>query len=98
MICMCLMDYVDPAAAARVRPAHRAYMHRLIAEGRVVCAGSFPPDHDGGLFLYDVSSLEEAQRLVDEDPYLREGAVRTYKLRRYEVHGGDFARLRVEGA
>jgi uncharacterized protein YciI len=95
MIYMCVMDYGDLAAIARVRPEHRAYMHQLIGEGRVICAGSFVPEDDGGLFLYDAATLEDAQRLVDEDPYIRAGAIRSYKLRAYDVHGADPTRLHV---
>jgi uncharacterized protein YciI len=97
MTFMCVMDYGDPTAVARARPEHRAYMHRLIGEGRVICAGSFTPQDDGGLFLYDVATLEEAQRLVDEDPYILSGAILGHKLRAYEVHGANPGRLRVDG-
>lgn len=96
MIFMCVMDYRDPEVTKRTRPAHRSYMFRLIDEGGVVSAGSFLPGDDGGLFLYDAPSLADAQRLVDQDPYVREGAVRSYQLRRYEVHGANPALLEVD--
>lgn len=86
----CVMTYpTDRAKVERARPAHRRYLMRLLEEGRVVSAGSFVPEDDGGLFLYRARSLEEAQALVDEDPYLVEGVIRHYVLRRYEIHGAN---------
>ena len=97
MIFMCIMDYGDKDAVARVRPKHQAYMHRLIAEGRVISAGAFVPDDDGGLFLYDAASLEEAQGLVNDDPYILAGVIHGHRLREYEIHGVNPALLRVTG-
>jgi uncharacterized protein YciI len=97
MIFMCIMDYGDKDAVARVRPKHQAYMHRLISEGRVVSAGAFVPDDDGGLFLYDAATLEAAQTLVSGDPYILAGVIRWHKLREYEIHGVNPALLRVTG-
>ena len=77
---------------------HREYMHRLIEAGKAIAAGSFMPDDDGGLFLYEASNLDEARRLVESDPYVREGAVIGYRLREYEIHGANAALLRVTGA
>lgn len=95
MIYMCLMDYADRDAIAAVRPEHRLYLQRLFEEGRVVAAGSFLPNDDGGLFLYEASSLEEAQQMVDDDPYLRAGVIRSHRLAEYEIHGINPALLRV---
>jgi uncharacterized protein YciI len=97
MIFMCIMDYGDKDAVARVRPKHQAYMHRLIAEGKVISAGGFVSDDDGGLFLYDAPSLEAAQALVSDDPYILAGVIRGHKLREYEIHGVNPALLRVTG-
>jgi uncharacterized protein YciI len=39
--------------------------------------------------------LEEAQRLVDNDPYMRSGVIRSHRLTQYEIHGCNPALLRV---
>ena len=97
MIFMCLMDYAEPATVAQVRPEHRQYMFSLIRADKVIVAGSFRPDDDGGLFLYEAQSLDEARRLVNDDPYVKRGAIRSYRLREYETHGVNAALLRVTG-
>ena len=94
MIYMCIMDYPNSGAIAVVRPEHRNYMRGLFKEGKVAAAGSFLPNDDGGLFLYEADSLEEAQRFVDDDPYLRSGVVRSYRLTQYEIHGSNPELLR----
>jgi uncharacterized protein len=89
MIFVCIMDYVDLEKVAQVRPRHRAYMNKLIADGKVIAAGSFVPDDDGGLFLYEAPSLEAANLMVAGDPYIKEGAIAKHRLREYEIHGAN---------
>jgi hypothetical protein len=95
MIFVCIMDYVDAATIAQVRPRHRAYMNELIAQGKVIAAGSFVPDGEGGLFLYEAPSVEAAERMVAADPYIKEGAISNYRLREYEIHGANARLLRA---
>ena len=98
MIYMCLMDYCeDRNRIAAVRPHHQAYLFALIDQGKLISGGSFLPDSDGGLFLYEAGTLHDAERLVQDDPYIREGLIATYKLREYEVHGINRDLLRVTG-
>jgi uncharacterized protein YciI len=97
MIFMCVMEYGDRDAILRTRPKHQAYMHRLIGEGKVISAGSLIPEDDGGLFLYEAATLEEAQRFLDDDPYILEGVTRSHRLREYQIHGANPALLRVTG-
>jgi uncharacterized protein YciI len=95
MIYVCIMDYGDKADIERVRPRHQAYQFKLIDEGTVIAAGSLLQPDDGGLFLYETPSLEVAQRLVDNDPYIREGCIPRYRLRKYEIHGANASLLRA---
>ncbi len=61
MIYMCIMDYSDDKELLeQVRPPHRKYLRDLMAVGKVLSAGSFLPKDDGGLFLYEAGSYEEA--------------------------------------
>jgi uncharacterized protein YciI len=97
MIFVCIMEYVGGNLIAQVRPKHRAYMHDLIAEGKVIAAGSFAPDGEGGLFLYEAPDREAADRMVAEDPYVKGGAILKYRLWEYEIHGANASLLRVTG-
>ena len=98
MIYMCVMDYCEDRSRIKaVRPRHQNYLFGLIDQGKMIAAGSFIPEDDGGLFLYEAVTLQDAERLVQEDPYIREGLITAYKLREYEVHGINRDLLRVTG-
>ena len=99
MIFMCLMNYSDEHdRIIAVRAHHQSYLTRLVDERKIISAGSFIPEDDGGLFLYEADSLEEAEGLVNDDPFVREGLIVSWKLREYEVHGINQDLLRVTGA
>ncbi|MBE3597437.1 MAG: hypothetical protein IMX02_01035 [Limnochordaceae bacterium] len=70
-----LLWIVDAEANARLRPAHLEYVGRLYREGKVVLAGPFA-DGRGGMVIYRVASMDEAQRLVLDDPVVQGGARR----------------------
>ena len=98
MIYMCLMNYSEQRdRILSVRPRHQAYLTGLIGQGKVISAGSFIPEDDGGLFLYEAATLQDAERLVKDDPYIQEGLIADHKLREYEVHGINRELLRVTG-
>ncbi|WP_429301105.1 YciI family protein [Paraburkholderia sp. GAS199] len=95
---MCMMEYpADKRDLVRVRPGHRVYLLGLVADGRAIATGSFVPDDDGGLFIYEAASLHDAQSLVDHDPYIIEKVVTRYMLREFEVHAVNPRLLRVTG-
>lgn len=50
---------------------HMANIHRLAEQRKLVIAGPFAHPHDAswrGIFVLDVSSIDEARQLVDTDP------------------------------
>ena len=74
----------DPTVVTQVRPTHRRYTAQLTAAGKLVAGGPFA-DGSGGLFIYEVASLEEAQAIVAADPYQTEGAFAHTELKAWEV-------------
>lgn len=77
-------DGPDGAAKRRVhRPAHLERIAALDAQGRVVLAGPLT-DQTGSLIVIEVDSAEEAQRIVQEDPYTIHGI-----FERVEIHPFD---------
>lgn len=94
MIYACTMEYGAPETMAKVRPQHRSYLAALRHDGHVIAAGSFA-EGDGALFLYEAESLEAARVFVEEDPFVKEHAIVSYKLRQYDIHGVTPALLRV---
>lgn len=74
-------DAPDGAAKRQVhRPAHLEKMAALDAQGRVVLAGPLT-DQTGSLIVIEAATAEEAERIVQEDPYTIHGV-----FERVEIH------------
>lgn len=54
---------------------HMANIQRLAGEGKLALAGPFGKNDRTyrGLFIFNVTSIEEAQKLVDTDPVIKSG-------------------------
>ncbi len=63
----------EPVSRQPLAP-HAAYVERLLGEGRLVLAGPFLDDA-GGLAVIEAESLEEARRVLAEDPALASGVM-----------------------
>ncbi len=50
----------------------KAYLAHLQRAGEILVSGPLA-DHSAGLVIYDVQSLKEAERLVEEQPMVRAG-------------------------
>jgi uncharacterized protein len=61
------------------RQQHLDFLERTLAEGRIFARGRFP-DGSGGLTIFEAETLEDAQKLAEADPYVREGG------RHLEIH------------
>ena len=74
-------DGPDAQAKRKIhRAAHLANLESLNFVGRVILAGPFT-DQSGSLIVIEADCLEEAQRIVQEDPYTIHGI-----FQRVEVH------------
>lgn len=64
----------DSATAADLQKAHMANINRMAEEGKLVMAGPF---EDGGelrgIYIFNVTSVEEAQALTATDPAVQAG-------------------------
>jgi len=67
-----------------LRPAHREYVTRLLADGRLVACGPFA-DGSGALFIYEAASLAAAEEIVAADPYQIGGAFAQCRLSPWEI-------------
>ncbi len=74
----------DERAVSSIRPQHREYMSRLLADGKLVTGGPFA-DGSGALFIYETDSLQAATAIIAGDPYLTHGALASYELRSWET-------------
>jgi len=50
--------------------AHESFIDELVERGTIVMGGPFS-DHTGAILLLDGVSPEEARRLVDQDPFVK---------------------------
>jgi uncharacterized protein YciI len=90
------VEYGERAKILALRPAHQRYMFDLLDRGKAVAAGSFPDDV-GGLYLYEVETQDAAESLMREDPYFIGGAIASYRIMLWEIHGANPSLLRVTG-
>jgi uncharacterized protein len=70
----------DKTKVTANRPAHRQYLSGLRERGQLVASGPFT-DESGALIIYEAASLEEAEKLLKEDPFCKNGVFLTHKMR-----------------
>ena len=71
----------ETAETKKLQEAHMANIQRMGAEGKLVIAGPFTDGGElRGLYVFRVSSAEEAKALVESDPAVKAGRLR------FELH------------
>ena|SRR5712691_7017431 len=92
-----VIDYTqDGAKIAEFRPIHRQYLAGLKERGQLAVCGPFTDD-SGGLIIYEAASREEAEKLLQGDPFHKNGIFLNYQLRPWNPVIGNldlFAHLR----
>ena len=64
----------DSTTAAELQRAHMQNIQRMADEGKLVLAGPFMDDGPiRGLYIFDVDSIEEAEKLTETDPAIQQG-------------------------
>ncbi|MEZ4930788.1 MAG: YciI family protein [Saprospiraceae bacterium] len=65
-----------PAQAAELQKAHLENIGRLAEEGKLVLAGPFMDDGKmRGIYIFNVTTVEEAQELTATDPAIQAGSL-----------------------
>jgi uncharacterized protein YciI len=66
----------DAAAEAALQNAHLKNILRLAAEGKLIVAGPFLDNQDiKGIFIFNVSTVDEAKKLAESDPAVKAGSL-----------------------
>ncbi len=66
----------DSTARMELLKAHLKNISKLAAEGKLVVAGPFLDDQPiKGIFIFNVTSLEEAKQLTETDPAIKAGTL-----------------------
>jgi uncharacterized protein YciI len=82
----------DKEKVQSVRPTHRQYLAELIARGKLAVSGPFTDDW-GALIVYEADSAEEAEQLLQGDPFHANGIFVRYVIRPWNpvlFNGGAF--------
>jgi len=85
-----LYDVVDGYVERRApfRAEHLALARRFQAEGKLLLAGAFDPP-EGALLVFRAERPEEVEAFVQADPYVRNGLVRSWRIRAWTVVVGE---------
>ena len=75
-------DYMTRRQAFRA--AHLAHAERAVAAGKLVAGGAYDPP-DGALLLFRGDSPADAEAFARADPYVSNGVVRAWRVRRWTV-------------
>ncbi len=66
-----------------LKPAHKDFLRKYYEDGTLICAGVFT-DGPGGYLLFRTASEEETRRILEQDPYIVNGA-RQYRIRAWDL-------------
>lgn len=84
----------DKAKQAELMKGHFGIINRLAKEGKLILAGPFMDGGEfRGIYLFDVKTVEEAQKLTETDPSIKEGYFIVEFLKWY----GSAALMEVNG-
>jgi uncharacterized protein len=92
-------DVVDQYIERRApfRPAHLALAQAAHGRGELMLAGAFGDPVEGAVLVFTADDVSVVEAFVREDPYVRNGLVTAWKIRRWNVvigppaqHSGSF--------
>ena len=88
-------DVVDDYADRRVpfRAEHLSLVQEAHHRGELVMSGALADPADGAVFVFRGPSPEPAESFVKADPYVRNGLVKTWRVRKWNTVVGDGATL-----
>jgi uncharacterized protein YciI len=76
-----IIEYApDKAKIASLRPVHRQYLTSLRERSQLVVAGPFTDD-SGALIVYEAATREDAEKLMQGDPFAQNGIFQRHQLR-----------------
>jgi uncharacterized protein YciI len=67
----------DKEATAKIQEGHMNHIAKMAADGTLAIAGPMGDDGElSGIFILNVPTLEEAEKLVNEDPAIKSGRLK----------------------
>lgn len=78
----------DSVIVEHLHEAHLAHIRLMAQNGKLAIAGPFLDDGDlRGIYIFDVGTLDEAKKLVENDPAVRAGRLH-FEIRPWMGQGG----------
>jgi uncharacterized protein len=76
-----VIEYIqDKAKIQELRPIHRQYLTQLKERGQLVACGPFTDDW-GALIIYEAATREDAESILKNDPFHKNGVFVQWQLR-----------------
>lgn len=93
-------DYAPDYLARRgeFRDAHLRLAWAAQARGELLLAGAYAEPADGAALVFRAASADLVERFVAEDPYVRNGLVTRWWVRRWTTVVGELALTPVQPA
>ena len=80
-----LLDFTnDTELRNQTRPEHREYLGTLLEAGKIRLSGPWTDD-TGACIVYEAESAEEAQALLDADPYRTKGVLADARIKEWKI-------------
>lgn len=86
-------DYLE--RRPRFRDVHLAYAGEAVARGTLLLAGALADPIDGAVLLFTGDEPDVAERFARGDPYVVNGLVTTWRVRRWTTVVGEQAAERL---
>ena len=83
--------YVERRAAFRA--VHLAHAREAVARGELVLGGALADPVDGAVLLFRGSSAAAAERFAAADPYVKNGLVKSWRVREWTTVVGPAAEV-----
>lgn len=84
-----IIEYIqDKDKIEQLRPVHRQYLRELLAKGSLFATGPFE-DGYGALIVYEAETLEQAESLLQADPFRAGGVFVEWEIRPWKVVMGN---------
>ena len=81
----------DTAGIDQHRPEHRAFLRGRYEEGRLLLSGPLTDGEPGALLIVRGDDVQDAQSVLADDPFRREGLIAEATIRGWNVVIGEFA-------
>jgi uncharacterized protein len=90
-------DFVPDYLERRVplRPQHFEYAHAALARGELILGGALADPVDSAVLLFPADSRSVAERFAEQDPYVRNGLVKAWRVREWTTVVGADALTKV---